>query len=1023
MRLFVAKAIAVVLCCVGLCSAAEVKRADLKPGLLFSSTDDSGVVVTRLEPSIGLTLNAGEATHPTSTGGARFTWQGYIQIVSAGKYTFEATVCGDFTWTVDGRVLLKDRVVGEAKQITGAAVELTPGLYPIEATLLRTGKAAQAQLRWTGPRFRTEPIPHLFFGHLPGLRPIQFAADVQKEHGRYLFEELACIKCHTPGEREPFANGLAARSGPNLSKIAERANTGWLEAWLKNPKMLRPHTSMPKMFADDDLGTAQRYAVVQYLTSLGKPLAEQPVKKISTSELKASVERGAKAYLLVGCATCHGEYTPGSIKKKPGDEDDEAPAALDVASSIYGVGTTTGAQIVYTLGAVGSKTTPGALAKWLKDPLATNPHTRMPNMRLDDELARDLAQYLCQTTDHKIAAKPATPEKYDIATLADADTAASSKALNDEQKWIAAGKWQFTNKGCIHCHAVDGTLAPVEKPAANSKLSKLPKLAETTCLAEKAEDRIRLHGGVDYGLSVEQRAALVAFVQAGFDKPSTPSPLHTSRVALKRFGCLNCHQREKEGGLAIALADSMKALESAENVDEVQPPQLTGVGGKLRTSWLQGVLLAGKQARPWMNLRMPQYGEANLGKLHDHLPLLEGQTTDDRIGKVEFTKEKIETGRALIGKAGHGCISCHDISGQRGGGTRGPDLAMTNQRVRYDWYYRWMHQPQRLAPGTKMPTAFLDGQALLTDYYAGDGDKQIDAMWAYTSLGPGLRLPIGVEPPKGLVIAVKDKPELLRTFMPDDAGTKCIAVGYPGGFNVVFDSSQCRLAYAWSGNFLDVSTVWNERGGSPAKLLGMKFWQAPPGHPWALTKPNDVPDFTAQSQSPAFAAKLPEGTAYKGQLAVKFRGYRLDSQGQPTFNYIVAPDTGGAALQIEETPQANASTIANGFVRTFKLDAPKDRAVWLNVTSCPTEPKFHDDAGNAIPGPVPKDTSGLKLVVANPTTEVYAASAGVWVFAKRGNSYDVLLRLHDGASAKVVTAELKMWALPRVEPALIKELK
>ena len=233
-----------------------------------------------------------------------------------------------------------------------------------------------------------------------------------------------------------------------------------------------------------------------------------------------------------------------------------------------------------------------------------------------------------------------------------------------------------------------------------------------------------------------------------------------------------------------------------------------------------------------MTLRMPQYGPANVG----HLPGFaaaswKGPSPTTPCGKAQFTKEKIDAGRTLTGKNGHGCISCHDISGQPGGGTRGPDLATTNQRVRYDWYVRWMHQPQRMAPGTKMPQVFLDGKSLLKTVYAGDGDKQLEALWAYFSLGPGLPLPIGMEPPKGMILAPGERPEILRTFLPDGAGTKGIAVGYPGGLNIAFDTQTNRLAYAWSGNFLDATPVWNDRGGGAAKLLGAKFFHATSGEP------------------------------------------------------------------------------------------------------------------------------------------------------------------------------------------------
>jgi len=258
-----------------------------------------------------------------------------------------------------------------------------------------------------------------------------------------------------------------------------------------------------------------------------------------------------------------------------------------------------------------------------------------------------------------------------------------------------------------------------------------------------------------------------------------------------------------------------------------------------------------------MSLRMPQYGSDNVGHLVHGLPKLEGTVADDAEGKVPYTAATIEAGRALAGKSGLGCVACHDISGVPGGGTRGPDLARTHERVRLGWYTRWMHQPQRLAPGTKMPTNFLDGKSALATPYGGDGDRQIEALWAYFALGPGLPLPGGMEPPKGLVVPVGDRPVVLRTFLPDAAGTRPVAVGFPGGINAAFDTAICRVSSAWAGNFLDATPVWTDRGGRAANPLGPTFWTGPAGFPWATTAPGgDPPDFAKQFKDPAYGYQL-----------------------------------------------------------------------------------------------------------------------------------------------------------------------
>ena len=99
-------------------------------------------------------------------------------------------------------------------------------------------------------------------------------------------------------------------------------------------------------------------------------------------------------------------------------------------------------------------------------------------------------------------------------------------------------------------------------------------------------------------------------------------------------------------------------------IEAILPPTLSGIGHKLRTPWFHEVLTKGGKSRSWMSLRMPQFGEAQVGKLPQTIAALEGTTTDDAIHHLKLTTEMIQTGRQLIGKdKGYGCITCHDIAG------------------------------------------------------------------------------------------------------------------------------------------------------------------------------------------------------------------------------------------------------------------------------------------------------------------------------------------------------------------------
>src|SRR5262249_15120227 len=152
----------------------------------------------------------------------------------------------------------------------------------------------------------------------------------------------------------------------------------------------------------------------------------------------------------------------------------------------------------------------------------------------------------------------------------------------------------------------------------------------------------------------------------------------------------------------------------------------------------------------------------------------------------------------------------------------------------------------------------------------GNAAAQAEAMWSYLSLGPSLPLPFGMEPAiKGRIMNVTERPVVLRCFMPE-VGARAIAIGFPNGVNVAFDANPCRLTYAWSGNFLDVAPIWDDRGGNPVKLLGPRFWAAPPGLPWLLSDSNTLPDFAAQNKDPAYGGPVADSKVFQGVKQLQF---------------------------------------------------------------------------------------------------------------------------------------------------------
>jgi cytochrome c553 len=656
-------------------------------------------------------------------------------------------------------------------------------------------------------------------------------------------------------------------------------------------------------------------------------------------------------------------------------------------------------------------------------------------MNLSPQEALDLARHLCRTTDPAVPpATPAAPKADPLGLgkqLGQGIDLAALEKLPAGEQWVELGRVLTASKGCANCHTIAAAGRPVPPADTFPKLEAVKAAGAKGCIAPKPDPaKVPV-----YHLAPPEAAALAAFTRAGLTGAGSPAPTHQARVALRRFNCLNCHARDGEGGIPNDLANEMRLLERAENADDVRPPLLTGVGHKARTSWLRSVLTGGGRARPWMQLRMPQYGEAHVGFLPEALAHLEGTLPDDAIRKIPATPQQIALGKQIVGKGGLGCISCHDISGVANTGTRGPDLATINQRVRYEWYDRWMHQPLRMAPGTRMPQAFVDGKSVLSTVLNGDPKGQAEAMWAYLSLGPGLPLPEGLEPPRGLIVAVKERPEVLRTFMPD-AGAKAIAVGYPGGVNLAFSADECRLAYGWAGNFLDASPVWADRGGAPAKPLGPRFWAAPGGHPWALTAGGKVPDFPARAKNPAYGLPLPLEPAriYAGPVAVRFDGYSLDADGRPTFRYSLDEGEAGV-LKVVETPAPLKSAVATGFTRTFALEVPGGRRAWLLAGHTAKAPRVLAANGGDAPALDLKaaeplvTATGTRVVLPQDADraavlEAIDAPAGAdWRFVPRpGGGWLAVLRLPETKEPRKATFALALWALAKDDEALLKEL-
>ena len=121
-------------------------------------------------------------------------------------------------------------------------------------------------------------------------------------------------------------------------------------------------------------------------------------------------------------------------------------------------------------------------------------------------------------------------------------------------------------------------------------------------------------------------------------------------------------------------------------------------------------------------------------------------------------------GRFLAGDKALGCIKCHTFGGHQTPGIRGLDLQTMTRRVREDWFHRYMVDPARYRPGTRMPSGFPEGKATVRDVYEGDPSKQLAALWSWLKDGDKAGLPEGLV---GNVIELRPdaRPVIYRNFI------------------------------------------------------------------------------------------------------------------------------------------------------------------------------------------------------------------------------------------------------------------
>ncbi len=932
-------------------------------------------------------LAAGQAPDPRlPVKGWSVKWTGVIKVMKAGKYRFSAIHSGpvEIVLTADRKLALSE-IDARTAATPSDAIELPFGLTPFEMTFDCSTEAPALKVFWQSEDLPREQISALSFGHTAQtLKALgQSAIDDSYFQGRLSVEEHSCAACHRSTDASGALRALPTRRGPALTDAASRLKPAWIVRWLADPQSMRPDAVMPRLFSADKSGELERFAVALYLTN---PTKAHPAMSAAEAKIEPAkpadepaIAGGERLFNQTGCLVCHG-------------------ATREAAARVL-------------LRNLQQKTTTGLVAAYLQDPLAHDPAGRMPSLNLNKAEADHLALYLMHR-DEKSPTSLALP----------------SEPPEDNQvltRLLDMGRTLFEKKNCAACHDFipDGASHPLPAKFAEHDLAAIARKPTTGCLmpADTKSDGATPLFGAEL-----DRAAAASFLKQSLSAPGTTAPSETARLALARFNCLGCHQRDGQGGLSPQVIQKLAENQAPETAELVSPPQLTAVSEKLLAGYMKAVLQDGRRSRPWMTLRMPQFPKDQMANLPACLSALDGnslQTEPHRAAGLSPADDKqlAEAGRQLVGANGFGCTKCHDMLGTVSGGTRGPDLSLVAERVNHSWFDRWMTDPQRIQPGTRMPTVFLGGASPYKDVLGGDPAKQRLAIWHYLMNSKSLPPPEGMEVARPTQVVTSTEPyQTLRTFLPE-VTPRSMAIRGASGVHMAYDLQTCRLAYAWSGDFLDLKPVWNDRGGNRAGIKGPIFWRSPPGFPWDVTNSAGVvPDFSKRGGDTSLGAELPQdGKLYPTRL--DFKGYHLDEAG-PTFRYQLQLDPPNTRASFTEQVVALHTDGAGGVLRLATVAAPSGQTVWLQVAVSDRPPKCRSADGATSTLDAPEKSApaegvltcvqqGKPLIV-----HLRAAPAGGhWLVSRVGGSWSVVLRFP--ATRDVSPARLNLVELVPVNEA------
>jgi len=571
--------------------------------------------------------------------------------------------------------------------------------------------------------------------------------------GRDLIRIYGCFGCHKlPG----YEN--VRKVGPDLSTVSGKLTKEWVRKWLENPKAFKSQARMPQFWWNsnnsgsdywDKRNAAEINAIAEFLWSKSKP------KELPAGRTNGDAAAGKQIVETVGCFGCH---AIGPIQEV---------ANQSQIRRRHG----------YNLENQGSKVSQSWLYNWVKDPAQVWPETKMPSLRLSDQEAADVAAYLSSMKNADWEKKPLP--QIDAGALdditvellrnnsTDIEAREKLKGMTLDQKNLYAGERLISRYGCFACHNIPGfeKAQPIgtELTEAGSKLISqldfgfLPiehsrrawyeqKLKDPRIFdvgrVKRPEELLKMPNFHFSDKDVEMiSGVLVSMVKDPVPlemRDKTTQAVSEGRQLIAEKNCRGCHLVEGAGG----------DIRPTKKEQAQWPPNLNTEGFKTQPLWLHPFLKdpGSVTLRPWLTTRMPtfHFTEQQAATIERYFSALDKVDYPFINTEIETESERLKVGADLFTKLQ--CASCHPTGNTLPPGKAPEDLApnlqLAHERLRPDWVLQWLADPQKIFPGTRMPSFFAAGQPNpFPEILNGDSKAQIQAIrdHLFITVGGGKR--------------------------------------------------------------------------------------------------------------------------------------------------------------------------------------------------------------------------------------------------------------------------------------------